>query len=187
MSTNNREAILEAAKKAVQAHGYNGLNLRNLADVVGIKAPSIYYHFPSKADLGVAVAKRYWEDSEANLAAMLAAPNDPMDCLRSYPNTFRKSLESDNRMCLCSYMAAEYDDLPDAIRAEVQTFVDVNIAWLGRVLVAAGVVEERESIDRARAIYAAIVGAQLIARSRSDIAMYDSLIESYRAVGILPA
>jgi hypothetical protein len=32
-----------------------------------------------------------------------------------------------------------------------------------------------------------IVGAQLMARSRADIALYDSLIESYRTAGLLPA
>ncbi len=34
------------------AHGYIGLNLRDIAAEVGIKAPSIYHHFPTKADLG---------------------------------------------------------------------------------------------------------------------------------------
>ena len=32
-----------------------------------------------------------------------------------------------------------------------------------------------------------IVGAQLMARSRADISLYDSLIESYRIAGLLPA
>ena len=55
----------------VQAHGYSGLNFRHLAEVVGIKSASIHYHFPTKADLGAAVAKRYWEDTAAVLEAML--------------------------------------------------------------------------------------------------------------------
>lgn len=40
---------------------------------------------------------------------------------------------------------------------------------------------------RARAIYAAVVGAQLFARGRSDIAFFDAMIASYRAIGLLPA
>lgn len=59
MSVNSKEAILLAAKTIAQSQGYNGLNFRDLAQSVGIKAASIYYHFPSKADLGIAVAKRY--------------------------------------------------------------------------------------------------------------------------------
>ncbi len=95
--------------------------------------------------------------------------------------------KSDNRMCLCSFMAAEHDDLPEAVKKEVQTFADVNIAWLSRVLSAAALVSSEESERRARAIFAAVAGAQLIARSRSDISLYDALIDSYRAAGLLPA
>lgn len=187
MSSNSREAILAAAKRAAQAHGYAGLNFRDLADDVGIKAASVYHHFPGKADLAVAVAKRYWQDSAAYLETMLAEVADPLRCLRQYPETFRRALENNNRMCLCSFMAAEYDDLPEAVQKEVRTFGDVNVAWLSKVLTAAGVVGANESEQRARAIFAAIAGAQLIARSRSDISVYDALIDSYRAAGLLPA
>lgn len=187
MSSNSRESILAAARRAAQAHGYCGLNFRDLADEVGIKSASIYHHFPSKADLGAAVARRYWEDTAAQLDAMLAETPDPVRCLRRYPDVFRRSLENGNRMCLCSFMAAEYDDLPEAVKKEVQTFADVNVAWLSKVLSAAAVVNSGESEQRARAIFAAVAGAQLMARSRSDISLFDALIDSYRAAGLLPA
>jgi hypothetical protein len=48
------------------------------------------------------------------------------------------------------------------------------------------VVNSGESEQRARAIFAAVAGAQLMARSRSDISLFDSLIESYRVAGLLP-
>lgn len=186
-SSNSRERILVAATRLAQTHGYGGLNYRDLADEVGIKAASIYHHFESKADLGAAVARRYWEDSAAALDDMLARSHDPLYCLRHYPDTFRKALETGNRICLCSFMAAETDDLPEVVMKEVLTFADVNVAWLSKVLSAAAVVGSRESKHRARAIFAAIAGAQLIARSRSDLSLYDALIENYRKAGLLPA
>ncbi len=185
--TNSSDKILAAATKIAQAHGYGGLNIRNLAADVGIKAASIYHHFPSKADLAAAVAKRYWQDSAAVLDGLWTESSDPLLGLRHYPDTFRKSLESDNRMCLCSFMAAEVDDLPEGVKKEVQTFADVNVAWLGKVLCAAAIVSSKDSEGRARAIFAAVAGAQLMARSRSDISLFDGLIESYRAAGLLPA
>jgi TetR/AcrR family transcriptional repressor of nem operon len=187
MSSNSKEAILAAARRTAQAHGYGGLNFRDLAAEVGIKAASIYHHFPSKADLGAAVAKRYWQDTAAGLEAMLAESPDPLSALRQYPETFRWALESDNRMCLCSFMAAEVDDLPEAVTKEVRSFADVNVAWLSKVLAAAAVVPPKESEKRARAIFAAISGAQLMARSRADLKLYDALIDNYRAAGLLPA
>jgi TetR/AcrR family transcriptional repressor of nem operon len=182
----SREAILAAARRTAQAHGYSGLNFRDLAAEVGIKAASIYHHFPSKADLGAAVAKRYWQDTAAGLEALMVESADPLSALRQYPETFRKALENGNRMCLCSFMAAETDDLPDAVKKEVLTFTDVNVAWLSKVLTAATVVSPQDSEPRARAIFAAIAGAQLMARSRADLALYDALIEGYRGAGLLP-
>ena len=187
VGSNSRENILAAATRVAQARGYGGLNFRDLAEQVGIKSASMYYHFPSKADLGTAVARRYWEDSAAALDAMLADTSDPLRCLHDYPGIFRRSLESNNRLCLGSFMAAEYDDLPETVKKEVQTFADVHVAWLGQVLSAAAVVSVEDSEQRARAIYAAVAGAQLMARSRSDIALFDALIETYRVAGLLPA
>ena len=187
MSSDSREKILAAARRIAQAHGYSGLNFRDLAEDVGIRAASIYHHFPSKADLVAAVARRYWEDSAAALEALSAGSSDPSRCLHQYPDTFRKALVNDNRLCLCSFLAVEYDDLPDPVKKEVQTFTDVHVAWLSRVLSAAAVVSSEESEGRARAIFAAVAGAQLVARSRSDVSLYDALIDSYRVAGLLPA
>jgi len=187
MSANAREDILAAAKLVAQAHGYAGLNFRDLAEQVGIKAASIYYHFPSKADLAAAVAKRYWEDAAAYLESLLRNSAKPLEALRRYPETFRWALENGNRICLCSFMSAQFDDLPDEVKTEVQIFADVNIAWLKKTLVAAKVASPRDAEKRARAIYSGIVGAQLMARSRADITLYDNLIESYRTTGLLPA
>ena len=88
MSSNSREAILSAAKNAAQAHGYSGLNFRDLAEDVGIKSASIYYHFPSKADLGAAVARRYWEDTAAALETISAETPDPVRACTDIPKSF---------------------------------------------------------------------------------------------------
>ena len=186
MNANTKELILQAARRTAQAHGYGGLNFRDLASDVGIKAASIHYYFPGKADLGAAVAKRYREDAAAALEALSNETPDPIECLRRYPELFRTALQTEKRMCLGSFMAAEFDDVPDSVRKEVQGFADVNIAWIGRQVSAASLASSGESEQRARAIFAAIAGAQLLARSRSDISFYDSAIESFRIAGLLP-
>ena len=187
MNPNARESILLTAKRMAQLHGYSGLNLREIAQEVGIKAASIYYHFPGKADLAAAVAKRYWEDGAAALKAISEESPDPVDALHRFPEIFRRSLEADNRLCLGSFMGAQTDDLPAEVRTEIELFADVNVAWLGKLLVAAKVCEAKAAQARALAIFAAVAGAQLLARSRSDILLYDSLVETYRTYGLLPA
>lgn len=186
VGSNASERILEAATKIAQAHGYSGLNMRDLAEQVGVKAASIYHHFDGKTDLAAAIARRYWQSSEARLRNLTAEFSAPRDRLRAYPQTFRMSLESENRICLSSYMGAEYDDLPAPVIAEVQQFTEVNVTWLAETLVDAKIADSGEALDRARAIYAAIAGAQLLARSRADVGLFDQAIESYRTVGLLP-
>jgi TetR/AcrR family transcriptional repressor of nem operon len=68
---------------------------------------------------------------------------------------------------------------------EVQVFADVNVAWLTKQLAAAGIGSPGSFEVRARAIYAAVAGAQMISRSRSDITASDAWIEGYRAAGPL--
>ncbi|MCF5298719.1 TetR/AcrR family transcriptional regulator, partial [Pseudomonas syringae] len=60
-------------------------------------------------------------------------------------------------------------------------------AWLSKLLVAAKVCAPSDSEVRAQAIFSAVAGAQLVARSRSDISLFDTLIDTYRACGPLPA
>jgi TetR/AcrR family transcriptional regulator, transcriptional repressor for nem operon len=188
MNTSSKEeAILTAARRAAMAHGYAGLNFRELAAEVGIKAPTIYHYFPTKTTLGAAVAKRYWQDIVVALDEISTTSPDAITALRRYPEIFRNSLSSDNRMCLASFMTAEYDDLPEPVRNEVQAFADVNVAWLVKLLPAAGIVKAKDSHARAQAIYSAVAGAQLFARGRSDISLFDTMIDNYQTVGLLPA
>ena len=51
------QAILKITEEMVRRGGYNGFSFREIAKQVGIKSSSVHYHFPTKEDLGVAVAK----------------------------------------------------------------------------------------------------------------------------------
>lgn len=186
MTENAREAILAAAKTAAQRHGYNGINFRSIGEVVGIKNASIYYHFSSKAELGAAVAARYWQDTAGVLEAIRESDPDPIRCLERYPSIFRTSLDDGNRLCLSSFMAAEYEDLPEEVLREVKAFADANVSWLTQVLADAGKGSAENCGRRAQAIYTAVAGAQLIARTRLDIGLFDDLILSYREAGLIP-
>ena len=182
-----RDEILATAKAVAQAYGYNGLSFRELAKAVGVKSASIHYYFPTKGDLGAALARRYREEAMMLLDGYLAEHLDPASCLARYTGAFRMALERDNRMCLCGIMAAEYDDLPEAVKVEVTAFADDNITWLSKVLSLLDPSRPVEAVNQhASAIYAAVGGAQLTARGRGSISMYDSIVEAYRLNGLIP-
>jgi TetR/AcrR family transcriptional repressor of nem operon len=182
-----KQTILQAARRVVQARGYNALSFRELAKEVGIKSASIHYHFPTKGDLGAALARRYTEDTAAYLDQLLVESQDPKSMMKDYTAAFRAALENDNRMCLCGILAAEHHDLPAEVRVEVDGFTDTNVRWLAKVLALKQPDAQPEALERqALSIFAAIQGAQLVSRGRNDISVYDQMIESYRVAGLMP-
>jgi TetR/AcrR family transcriptional repressor of nem operon len=187
MRTDTREMILAEARATVQAQGYNRLSFRDLAGAVRIKSASVHYHFPTKADLGVAMVRDYCARARDHLAAVLEETDRLGERLRRYTGLFRKALERDGRMCLCGILAAEIDTLPEELRVEVRAFTALNVAWLAQVLANGTPGGAADHDRRARAILAAILGAQLVARGGSDIALYDEMVETYRSAGLIPA
>jgi TetR/AcrR family transcriptional regulator, transcriptional repressor for nem operon len=184
-TTDTRETIMTVAKAMVQARGYNALSFREIAKEIGIKSASIHYYFPTKGDLGAALAQRYTEDAVGYFERLLAEPLDLATRFRRYVAVFRDALLNDNRMCLYGIMAAEYGDLPPEVRAQVDGFSAANVRWLVQAMAGQDVIEKAGE-ERALAIFAAIEGAQLVARGRGDIAVFDRTIEAYRVAGLMP-
>jgi len=59
MATETATQLLDAAQTLVERRGYNAFSYKDLATDIGIKTASIHYHFPAKADLGIALMDRY--------------------------------------------------------------------------------------------------------------------------------
>ena len=182
-----RQRIMDAAQLAVQALGYNALSFRDLAAAVGVKSSSVHYHFPTKGDLGAALAKRYTDSAAVSLGDLLTSGLDTASCVRQFKAAFRMALENDNRMCLCGIMNAEHDALPLEVRIEVDRFTDVCVAWWAKLLARTTPAAPEDTIEqRALAIFGAIAGAQLVARGRGDISVFDRSMDAYQQAGLLP-
>jgi TetR/AcrR family transcriptional repressor of nem operon len=127
VSGETAELVLDVAQSLAQTRGFNGFSFRDLAAAIGVKSASIHYHFPSKADLGVALVRRYrsaFEDSLRDAEARSAAAR-----LKTFVEIFRVSLEED-RLCLCGMLGAERDSLPPEVAAEVRDFFAFCEDWL---------------------------------------------------------
>jgi TetR/AcrR family transcriptional repressor of nem operon len=186
--SDTRERIMSAARLTVQDRGYSGLSFRDLAKEVGIKSASIHHYFPTKGELGAVLADRYTADLVTYLEGLLEQGLDQESCMRKYTEVFRNTLLNENRMCMAGILAAEHRELPDEVKAGVVAYGEMNMRWLMKVLsLGPDAGTDMAAIEqRARAIYAAIQGAQLISRSRGDIHVYDTIIDSYRQAGLFP-
>ena len=79
---------MAAARLTVQDRGYGGLSFRELAKDVGIKSASIHHYFPTKGELGSALAARYTWDFLDYLEGLLAEGLDQTACIRKYTEVF---------------------------------------------------------------------------------------------------
>lgn len=62
-----RTALLDSAESLARMRGYNGFSYADLSREVGIRKASIHHHFPTKADLALAVLERYRREFTAGL------------------------------------------------------------------------------------------------------------------------
>jgi len=186
MAADTKERIMAAARLTVQDLGYSGLSFRDLAKDVGIKSASIHYYFETKGALGAALARHYTAHYAEVLDGLLAQELDLKTCMARYTDVFADTLRNGNRMCLAGILAAERNGLPDEVRSEVIKYGEMNERWLERVLAMQESAKPDDIRRRALAIYAAVQGAQLIAHSRGDVTVYDEIVATYRADGLIP-
>jgi TetR/AcrR family transcriptional repressor of nem operon len=187
MASDKKQEVMMAARLMVQANGYNALSFRDLAEAVGVKSSSIHYYFPTKGDLGAALARQYTEEFLTYLDGVLEQGVDWKLCVAKYAEVFRDTLLRENRMCMVGILAAERPSLAPEVRVEVERFTELIVGWLTRVLAIGKPKMEPVALKAwAFGIFSAIEGAQLVARGCDDVKVFDSTLAAYRAAGLLP-
>jgi TetR/AcrR family transcriptional regulator, cholesterol catabolism regulator len=67
VSYSGRNRVLDEAERLFRTRSYNAVTMRDIACEVGIRQASLYYHFPSKEQLFVAVTERLFERHRVGL------------------------------------------------------------------------------------------------------------------------
>ena len=177
-----KERLVGVAQSLIQKQGYNGFSYRDIAVEVGIRSASIHYHFPTKADLGAAVAARYTDRFMEMLAAAEEETTDVFRVLSFYASLFKETLANDGRMCLCGILGAEAASLPTSVTAEVKRFFAVNLEWLTRLFSRGSEIGGVESADRpateAALFLATLEGAMVLAKGIDDPKVFDEILEA---------
>jgi TetR/AcrR family transcriptional repressor of nem operon len=163
--------ILDVAEELLQARGFNGFSYADIAAKVGISKAALHYHFPGKADLGLALIARYASRFTESLASIDRAGATPAGRLAEYAGLYDQVLRQ-SRMCLCGMLAAEYQTLPTPMQEAVTNFFDTNESWLEKVLEDgrqdASLRFAGTAREAARMTIACLEGAMLVARPSGD-------------------
>jgi len=164
------DTILDVAEMLIQTRGYNAFSYNDIATKLGIRKPSVHYHFPTKAELGLAVVNRYIARIEGGLTALMADPDlSAMDVLAGYTGPFLEFADTPDRICLCGVLAGEILALPTELRATVEAFFVRHQMWLARILqrgLDGGDFHFTAPPDKmARTLFGALQGALLVKRA----------------------
>lgn len=104
-----RDQIVAAATALLEAEGPDGLSMRAVAARVGMKAPSLYKHFPDKSDIETAVIA----DGFRQIAVTFAEAVQGADPLGSLGLAYRAWAQAHPHLYrLMTHKPLRRDDLP---------------------------------------------------------------------------
>lgn len=132
-SSRTSDTVLDVAERLIQIRGFQGVSYADIAAEVGVTTASLHYHFPSKADLGLALVERYRARFTAALEVIERREPSAIGRLAGCARIYLDVLDA-GRMCLCGMLAAEHSTLPAPMRRGVRAFFDAEDRWVAGVL-----------------------------------------------------
>lgn len=183
--SDTRTAILDIAEELVQVRGFNAFSYGDVSSELDITNAALHYHFPGKAELGLALITRYSERFMTSLRSIEESDDaSPVGRLHAYTELYQSVLET-GRMCLCGMLAAEYQTLPEALQGAVVEFFDANHVWLTSLLEAGradGTIHfAGHARDAAELIVGTLEGALLVARTYGDARRFTAVCDQLLA------
>ena len=179
------DRILDAGQELIQTGGFSAMSFQDIASEVGIRKPSIIHHFPTKAELGVAIIRRYRDTFAAQLQQISEDPaKSSWDALEFYFSPYLFLASTPDKVCLCGALAGEIPVLPEVMRVEVKQFIETHQRWLEEIL--------REGVERgelmlidspkslSRVIFNSLQGSLLVRRSTEDVSQLKEIINAMR-------
>jgi TetR/AcrR family transcriptional repressor of nem operon len=171
--------LMDLAEARIREAGYRGFSFRDLAAEIGIKSASVHHHFPTKAGMTAAVARRYG-DRFFELVGPRPGENSG-DVIATYRSALRNEIERDGRMCLTGMLGAEAGGLPPEVLEEIETFFRRCIDDLSSRI------GGPDAVARAFHVLAALEGGLILARAYGDISAFDHATASLTAPALAPA
>jgi AcrR family transcriptional regulator len=193
-----RERILEASVQLFARYGYHAAPLRDIAQIAGIQAASIYHHYPNKQALLVEIMEVQMQRLNSSLERIIQEQEEPLQCLyeaianhirlhTTYKDEFFivdtevRALEGDNRLYMLSLRDTYEKLLQTILRNGMERKVfrqsDVKVASYAIIAMCTEVAtwfrpDGRLSVQQVIAIYQQIIAEGLLLTSES-ISMAD--------------
>jgi len=122
-----RTDILDLAEKLIRQRGYNAFSYKDISVPLQIKNAAVHYHFPTKADLGIAIIERTRRNfaRDSKKWDQLA----PLDQIKAFIGIYEAN-QAQRLRCFMGALGHSYETLPSAMQ-EVLAKASVEIrSWL---------------------------------------------------------
>lgn len=172
VAATTREQLLTVAADLLQRVGYASFSFRDLAEAVGIRAASVHYHFPTKADLGVALVDWFRAQSDPQMAALCQAYPNVRDRLLALAEQVAEHTCTNGKSCPINLLLSEFSVLPENLQIKVRAWVDDCLAgmaaWLDQGRQAGELKFPGDAIYQARLVWSVIEHGTQLSRTQAD-------------------
>jgi TetR/AcrR family transcriptional repressor of nem operon len=180
VASTTREQLLTVAADLLQRVGYASFSFRDLAEAVGIRAASVHYHFPTKADLGLALVDWFRAQSDPQMAALCQAYPNVRDRLMALAEQVAEHTCTNGKSCPINLLLSEFSVLPENLQIKVRAWVDDCLAgmaaWLDQGRKAGELKFPGDPIYQARLVWSVIEHGTQLSRTQADQS-FKSLIQ----------
>lgn len=186
MNSATRQKIVEAARDLFWEKGYQSTSVADLLSRTQLHSGSLYYFFPGKQDILVAVLESYRDGIDEQLLQYAwAGVDDPIERIFALLNGYRTQLLASEFQygCPIGNLALEIHE-PDP---KIRDLIAANFSnWVAAVELCLEQARDRfpRSLDRrklAEFILTIMEGAIMQSRTHRDIALFDRNVEVLRS------
>lgn len=122
-----KEEIIQLADNLIRKNGFNAFSYHEISGLVGIKTASIHYHFPTKADLGVAVIDQHLKNLQELI--LQYEGKEPSERLERFFTIYANIL-NDHKVCLVGSLATDFNTLNEKIQSKLKSFSELMLQWV---------------------------------------------------------
>ncbi|SCY36237.1 TetR/AcrR family transcriptional regulator [Thiohalorhabdus denitrificans] len=167
----DREAVLEEAETLFRQKGYGNTTMADIAKATGLLKGSLYYYFPSKEELALAILARVGEKLRGMVADRAYDESRPASVRWHAIMEATRAYFLETRGCLMGHMGLEVAEATLPFADRIRAFFEEWTAALAHVLQSAYGPEEAQRL--ANDAVARIEGAVLWLRICGDTGPLD--------------
>lgn len=165
-----KEQALYEAKGLLQRYGFNGFSFQHIADLLGIKKPSLYDHFKSKDELGQRLVRDYFESFKdwSNTIESFG----PKEKIEAFFDIFHRFACQSSKICPMAALIGDYNSLSKPIKKDLNHLYKVQLDWIREVIREGQKkkIFKRDQLDKdlANLVVSVAIGSQFSARILED-------------------